>query len=87
MYSVIVVISVPVCGEFVVRALENLRNDMTGHTGSGLNPTECRCPRLQDGWASVNLIRKVGSTRLWVGVVEFRLPADTLQAKNRLKFY
>ena len=73
MRSVIVVMSVPVCGEFVVRALDNLCNDMTGYTGSGLNPIEYRCPILQDGWASANFIRKVGSTCLWSGVVEFRL--------------
>ena len=69
----IVVIFVPVCGEFVVRALEDLCNDTTGYTGSGLNPIKCRYPRLQDGWASVSFIREVGSTRLLVGVVEFRL--------------
>ena len=72
-YSVVVVISVTVCGEFVVRALDNLCNDTTGYTGPGLNPIECRCPRLQDGWASASFIRAVGSTRLSVGVVEFRL--------------
>ena len=41
---VIVVISVTVCGEFVVRALDNPCNDlcvsMTGYTGSGLNPVK-----------------------------------------------
>ena len=73
MCSAIVVIAVPVCGELVGRALDNLCNDTTGYTGSGLNPIECRCPRLQDGWASASFIRVVGSTRLLVGVVEFRL--------------
>ena len=82
----VVNISVPVCGEFVVRALENLCNDTTGYTGSGLNPIEFRCPRLQDGWASASFIREVGSTRLWGGVIEFRPPADILRAKNGLKF-
>ena len=73
MCSAIVVISVPLCGEFVIRALDNLYNDMTGHTGSGLNLIECRCPGLQGGWASTSFIQEVGSTRRWVGVVEFRL--------------
>ena len=60
----------------MVRALDiNLIcNDQTGYTGSGLNPIECRCPGLQDGWASASFIREViGSTCLRVAVVEFRM--------------